>query len=178
MDKTVYLFKYWCFLWQLLIHVEQAERHQRPFNHPPAEVSAARKRWWLWGGAHESQVLDSCSMFNYSTATMQAKGERESITVHGACSGTVWELDLVIPFQWHFVNTDPLLLIRHLRPTTSTNNSVIAMTVMVPIHSYPHQRRRRKQRKKVPGLWISPSCDAHSPTETHLCVIMLCGTAV
>lgn len=24
MDKTVYLFKYWCFLWQVLIHVEQA----------------------------------------------------------------------------------------------------------------------------------------------------------
>lgn len=70
----------------------RAERHQRPFNHLPAEGSTERKRW---GEKHESLILDSCHMLNYSSATMQVKAEEESITVYGAqvlplCESSTW----------------------------------------------------------------------------------------
>lgn len=134
----------------------RAGRHQRPLNHPPAEVSAERKRR---GETHESLILDSCCMLNYSTATMQVKAEEESITVYRAAgSATAWELDLVIPLQWRLINMDPVLLICCLWPTTITNSSIIAMTIMVPIHSTSHQRRRRrKDRKWHWGCWLSLS---------------------
>lgn len=59
----------------------KAERHQRPFNHLPAEGSTERKRR---GETHESLILDSCRMLNYCTATMQVKVGEESITVYRA----------------------------------------------------------------------------------------------
>lgn len=69
-----------------------AGRHQRPFNHPPAEVSAEKKRR---GDTHESLIRDSCCMLNYFTATMQVKAEEESITADRAqvlplCESSTW----------------------------------------------------------------------------------------
>lgn len=51
-----------------------------------------RKRW---EETHESQVLDSRCMFNYSTATMEANEERESVSVRKAqvlplCESLTW----------------------------------------------------------------------------------------
>ncbi len=105
---------------------------------------AERKRR---GEAHESQILDSCTMLNYFTATVQVKAEEESITVYGAqvrplCESSTW----LSPLQWQLINTDPLLLICCLWPTTITNNSIIAMTIMAAIHSTQHQKRRRRRR--------------------------------
>lgn len=154
MDKTVYPFKYWCFLWQLLIHVEQGDTRGLSIIHP---LGSGRKRR---GETHESLILDSCCMLNYSSATMQVKAEEESITVYRAAgSATAWELDLVIPSQWQLINMDPVLLICCLWPTTITNSSIIAMTIMVPIHTTSHQRRRRRNDGKWRrGCWLSLSC--------------------
>lgn len=147
MDKTVYPFKYWCFLWQLLIHVEQGDTRG---------LSIIRLLKWAlrgkrWGQTHESLILDSCCMLNYSTAVAASWGWGgvNHCTQSTGCA-TVWELDLVIPLQWQLINMDPLLLICCLGPTTITNNGIIAMTIMVTIHSTPHQRKGRRSKD---GRW-------------------------
>lgn len=107
----------------------RAGRHQRPFNHPPAEVSPERKRW---GETHESLILDSCRMLDYSTATLQVKADRgvnHWVQSTGSESST-WSF----PSLWQLINVDLLLLIWSLFPTTITNNSIIAMAIMGPIH--------------------------------------------
>ena len=70
----------------------KAGRHQRPFNHLPAEGSTGERRW---GETHESLILDSQCMLNYFTATMQVTAEEESITVYTAqvlplCESSPW----------------------------------------------------------------------------------------
>lgn len=126
-------------LWQLLIHVKQEDTRGLSIIRQ-LKVSTERKRW---GEIRESLILDSCRMLNYPGATVHVKAEEESMTG----SATVWEPDLVIPLQWQLINRDPLFLICCLWPTTITNSSVIAMTIMVPIHIILERRKRRRRRK-------------------------------
>lgn len=147
----------------------RAERHQRPFNHLPAERSKERKRW---GETHESLILDSCCMLNYSTTTIQVKAEEESINcIQSTGSATVWELDLVIALQWQLINMDPLLLICCLWPTSIPYNSIIAMTIMAPILIIPCQRERMRD-----SIWpVHYLYHALVNSLTHMRTLLYCG---
>lgn len=160
MDKTVYLFKYWRFLWQVLIHVE------RGGETPEAFQSRAGQRRVGGGlghvGGHESWVLDSCRMFNY--LTMQAKegggggggGSQSLYADHRLCHCARLGYPPA-PSQWHFVNKDPLLWIRYVGPATVANGGVIATAILAPIHS--EQRRNYRRRRSRLRTALSRFCD-------------------
>lgn len=165
MDKTVYPFKYWCFIWKLLIHIEQGG-HRRPFNHLPAECNTEKERW---GETHESLILDSCCMLNYPIATVQGKAEEESIIMYIA------QILPVCESSARLINMDSLFLIRCLWLTTMDNNSITAVTITVRVVITSHRWWRKNEgesSKAVDYLCHSVTCAQISQFPTF------CGIAV
>lgn len=142
----------------------RAGRHQRPFNHRRAKVSAERKRdTWI----SNTGFMQQAQLFHRHSASQSRRGVNHRIQSTG--STAVWDLDLVIPLQWQLINMDPLLLICCLWPSTITKSSGIAMTLPVPIHITPHRQWRRKDER-----WHLSRFRNSSHIYAHFCIITSC----
>lgn len=131
-------------------------RHQRPFNHSLAEGNTE------YGGGGPL-VADSCCMFNYPTATILTKSEKESITAYSVqVLPPPKRSSTLFPCR-HLINTALMPLI--LWSTTIANNTVIVMTIKPTIFIILNPNMTDKTKSKATSCWwiqVQRATSSHS----------------
>lgn len=125
-------------------------RHQRPFNHPPAEECAGRRRWCRDTWISATGFMRHAQLFRRPQCKLNGPRSQSARPEHRFCHCARSRLG-----RWHTTAPDQYGFTPFYLPpptATITNTGEIALATMVPIHITP--RRRGRRRRKV-EMWHS-----------------------